>query len=324
MSISESLLTNVLKPKELKHILLTKRVRAAIGNSTDLYQNYLFEGSPGIGKTSLAYILANGRPTCYINSSDERGLDVIRDKIVDFCKTKDATNPNTDYKVIIFDEFDGATESFFKALRATMDKFSHKVRFIATCNYLNKIPDPIKSRFGNVIKFDPIDSDEENELKLIYKKRIEGVTTQLGMTWESKEVLDEFLNKSFPDLRMIFTKIQTFQIQGVQTITLSDVLKTSYTFDELFSTFFQDNLNPMKTYQTVMVEYQNKIKDIFNSLNKELPKYIEDKHPQKIPLLPKICKSSVEWEYRSSFVDDKASALLACIYDIQEIIQGKK
>src|SRR5574343_63160 len=322
MAVTEKLLTTALKPTELKQIILTKRVKALIGNSTDLKQNYIFEGSPGIGKTSLARILANGRPTLYINASEERGIDTIRETVTQFCATVDTTIEDYDYKVVIFDEMDGAGDLFFKSLRATMEKYSFKVRFIATCNYLSTIPDPIKSRFTNIVSFNPVDGEEEIELKKLYIKRIKSVCKQLEIEWESDLVLEEFLNRNFPDLRSIFGKIQNFQIQGLEVITMDKVSKSNYEDLELFERIMKET-DSKAMFDFIISNYAAKVTDTFVTLNKEFPKFLQDNHPDKLMLLPKLCKSIVEWEYRSNFISDKVTGLLASIYDIQQIISGK-
>ena len=155
----QDLLTEKLRPKEIRHMILPQRIRV-IFEDKGLNQNVLLAGSPGCGKTTLAKILASGLPHMFINVSDESSVDTIRNKINDFCSNISVLDGKSSKKVVILDEFDGASDQFYKALRGTIEKFAGNTRFVATCNYINKVPDAIQSRF-EVINFDPVNSEEE-------------------------------------------------------------------------------------------------------------------------------------------------------------------
>ena len=122
MSVKK-LYTEKLRPKKLEQIILLNRIRNLIGDG-ELTGHFLFAGSAGLGKTSLARILAQPFSNMYINVSDESSVDVIREKIKDFITTNSLELfndveevENSTYRVVIFDEFDGASQQFYKALR---------------------------------------------------------------------------------------------------------------------------------------------------------------------------------------------------------------
>ncbi|WP_302083819.1 replication factor C small subunit [Salinibaculum rarum] len=124
--------------------------------------NLLFAGEAGIGKTTSACAIAKelygaewDEHFLELNASDERGIDVVRDRIKDFARSSFG---NVDYRIIFLDEADSLTSSAQAALRRTMEQFSNNVRFILSCNYSSDIIDPIQSRCS-VCRFTPINDD---------------------------------------------------------------------------------------------------------------------------------------------------------------------
>lgn len=130
--------------------------------------NLLFAGPPGVGKSTLAMIIANkffgediNQNFLELNASDERGIDVVRGKIKDFSRTK--SMGNVPFKIIFLDECDSLTKEAQQALRRTMENFTDNVRFILSCNYSSKIMEPIQSRC-TVFRFRRLESDSVKNL----------------------------------------------------------------------------------------------------------------------------------------------------------------
>ena len=161
-NIQNILLTEKYRPKALEDLITPKRVGEKL--SKGVYQHLLLHGSPGTGKTSAAKVLVKHfkHPYLYINASTDTSVDIVRNRITDFCANRSIMDEPGKMKVIILDEIDGVSDQFFKALRATMDQFATNARFVATCNYINKVPDPIQSRF-EMIDFD-FSKEEETEI----------------------------------------------------------------------------------------------------------------------------------------------------------------
>ena len=139
------------------------------------------------------------------------------------------------FKVVILDEVDGVSDQFFKALRATMDQFATNARFVATCNYINKLPDPILSRF-EVINFD-FDKEEESELTKKYIRRVYDICKEEEMTIE-KPALVEFVKRNFPDLRTI--QINYKDLTTPIMLTLEDVKKFNSVYKDVFELIFNE------------------------------------------------------------------------------------
>ncbi len=128
----------------------------------------LFAGPAGVGKTTLSLVVAKQlfgdswhENFLELNASDERGIDVIRNKVKDFARTK--ALGNVPFKIIYLDECDALTKEAQQALRRTMENYTTSCRFILSCNYSSKIIDPIQSRCA-VFKFKPIEDDEMSKL----------------------------------------------------------------------------------------------------------------------------------------------------------------
>ena len=313
------LFTEKYRPKNLEQMILPTRIRKSIGLG-ELHQNYLFYGSPGLGKTSLAKVLAGNFPFLYINVSDESSVDVIRDKITNWCSTISLLDGGESYKVVILDEMDGASDQFYKALRATIEKFAATARFIGTCNYINKVPDPVQSRF-TCIAFDFVNKEEEKEVMVEFIKRTWSILKAAGITIE-KEAVIEFVKRNFPDMRSILNKVQTFVIQGVSEIKVEDVKQLNYSYRDVFEMICSPNPDPSTTYKFMMVNYGNKVDDVLASLGNELPEYIRENQPKLVGKIPQVVIKAAHYQSQRVTVIDPAVSMIAAVYECQLIVNN--
>lgn len=318
MQSINQLFTEKYRPKNLDELILPDAVMNKFKDG--LVQNMLFAGSPGTGKTSTAKAVVNqfGLPYLYINASTDTSVDVIRTRITDFCSTVSIMDEPGMFKVVILDEVDGVSDQFFKALRATMEQFASNSRFIATCNYINKLPDPILSRF-EVINFD-FDKEEETELTKKYIRRVYDICKQEDMTIE-KDALVEFVRRNFPDLRSTLNKLQGFKTQGTNNITVGDVKRFNSVYKDVFELIFNES-DPAKNYQLLVSNYSNRVDDILQTLGEEFVEYIQQEQLQSVKHIPQIIISVAKHQSQRVHVIDPVITMLSCVYEIQGIIKG--
>ena len=317
MQSINQLFTEKYRPKNLEDLILPDRVMSKFKDG--LVQNMLFAGSPGTGKTSCAKAIVNqfNLPYLYINASTDTSVDVIRTRIIDFCSTVSIMDAPGSFKVVILDEVDGVSDQFFKALRATMEQFASNSRFIATCNYINKLPDPILSRF-EVINFD-FDKEEESELTKKYIRRVYDICKQEEMTID-KEALVEFVRRNFPDLRSTLNKLQGYKTQGTNNITVEDVKKFNSVYKDVFDLIFNES-DPAKNYQLLVSNYSNRVDDVLQSLGEEFVEYIQQERLQSVKHIPQVIISVAKHQAQRVHVIDPVITMLSCVYDIQGIVK---
>ena len=317
MKIDNILFYEKYRPKSLSELIVPGRVMEKLNKG--VYQHLLLYGSPGTGKTSSAKVLVKefGLPYCYINASVDTSVDTVRNKITDFCANRSIMDETGKIKVVILDEIDGVSDQFFKALRATMDQFSANTRFVATCNYINKIPDPIQSRF-EMINFD-FSKEEESELMKSYILRINQICKNEGISMEKQAML-ELVKRKFPDLRSILTTIQGYYSQGITNITVADVKKFNSVFKDVFELIF-NSVDPVKNYQILVSDYSNRVDDVLSALGSELIEYIRTEQPTYDKAVPQIIVTVAKYQSMRAQVIDPIITMVACCYELQTIIK---
>lgn len=185
----------------------------------------LFSGPAGVGKTTLALVIAKElfkdtwrQNMLELNASDERGIDIVRNKVKDFARTK--AIGNVPFKIIYLDEADALTKEAQQALRRTMENFTRTCRFILSCNYSSKIIDPIQSRCA-VFRFKPLGEKEMEEIIYKIAKEERGEIQQAVM----KEIKEVLISVSEGDCRKLTNIMQScFAIKPKgEYITVDDV-----------------------------------------------------------------------------------------------------
>jgi len=310
----QELLTEKLRPKELKHMILPQRIKGSFENG--LQQNVLLAGSPGSGKTSMAKILIKNHPYIFINVSDESSVETIRTKVHDFCSTVSILDGENHIKIVVLDEFDGASEQFYKALRGTIEKYAKTTRFVATCNYLSKIPDAIKSRF-EVYDFDPVNKEEENEIKIEWQERVSKILSLMEINHDEKS-LDLFSKKYFPDMRSALNTIQRWQIDGVTDLTESKINEITFDHEGIFNMILSKP-DSISNYQYIVGQYSGRVDEVMASLSSDFIKWLEDKNPAKLNLIPVTIITVAKYQSQRSQVIDPIVSLLALIFELQQM-----
>ena len=212
-----TLLVEKYRPSTLEHYVGNENIKEVIQkylNQNDI-QNFIFYGGAGTGKTTLAKIIVKNLDCdfLYLNASDENGIDTIREKVKGFASTASFKG----IKVIILDEADFITIQGQAALRNVIETFSRSTRFILTCNYIERVIDPIQSRC-QVLKIVP-------PSKLDTAKHTAWVLDQEEISYETDDI-KSIVNQYYPDLRKMLNTIQSSTINS-KLLLDKDVLVSS-------------------------------------------------------------------------------------------------
>lgn len=158
------------RPKNFEDIIgqdiIVKRIKAFVKNKN--LSHLLLAGPPGVGKSTIALVIARElygeswrENFLELNASDDRGINVVREKVKDFARTR--SMGNAPFKIILLDEADSLTRDAQQALRRTMEQYSNTCRFILSCNFSSKILDPIQSRC-TIFRFKPLEKESVNKI----------------------------------------------------------------------------------------------------------------------------------------------------------------
>lgn len=318
-TVIKQLFTEKFRPKNLEQLIAPSRIKKEL--SKGLIQNLLLYGSHGTGKTSALFIIAEPHTSLYINASSERGIDIAREKISKFCSTISLDSGKESLKCVILDELDGATEEFYRALRSIMERYANQARFIASCNHIQKIPEPIEHSRFHGISFDPINEEEEKYLLEEYKKRIGIILTKVADISYTEEILNKFVKNDFPDMRRLMNKCQSLYLREIKELT-ADNFNINFDFKDLFDLCIQKPDKPYENYKIIINQYGSRIDDSLVALGTDFPEYLKNKYPEKINKLPLILIAIAEYQYQKQFVIDPLITLCACVMKIQTILNS--
>lgn len=296
------------RPQRLEDIILPERIKKRFANGLD--SNLLFVGTQGVGKTTLAKILAKDFSVKVINASLDNGIDSVRNQIVNFCSS--ASSFKSSYKVVILDESDHLSTQAQAAIRGTIEEYHKVARFIFTCNFPEKILDPIKSRL-EIVDFN-FTAEEEQEQMQLTMRRIVDITRNEGITI-SADAVRALMKIYFPDLRSIIKNIQSIS-KTTKNIEEQDVTKVSTTEPnvELYN-FLIHAKTPEEIYSFISGRFKNKEHECYKSLGTQFIDYlltIEDKKKH----IGKVATIIHRYQYESEKSIDKIIPLLACCFEL--------
>ena len=321
--IQSILFTEKYRPDTLDQMILPDRLSHRFeGGLKGLNRILLHSDGPGTGKSSLARVLVKEfkHPYKYINASRESSVDVIRDQIKSFCALQSLDTIRYDNgKIVILDEIDGASMQFHKALRASMDEYHH-VGFIATCNYINKIPEPIQSRF-NVIDF-TFDESDRKALKYKYAKRLMDICKEEGLVI-TKDGLEAIIPKYFPDMRAMLNLLQGLKVEGITKIDGQTIKSSHAAFNKLFELVFTSK-NPEDIAAVLMKEYSGQVESVMVAFSTEFIKFIVNEKPEFKNLIPIFMIKSAEYQSKVNSIMDPPLAMMAMIYDMRITVENFK
>lgn len=268
--------------------------------------NLLLAGPPGIGKTTIAKALCNelGADFYVINGSDEgRFLDTVRNQAKNFASTVSLTE-SSKHKVIIIDEADNTGNDVQLLLRANIETFYNNCRFIFTCNYKNKIIEPLHSRCA-VIDF-TIKGKEKTKLAGSFFKRLQNILDEERIEYDQK-VLVEIISKHFPDFRRVLNECQRYAVGGkIDSGILASFSDISV--DELIKYLKEKNFTEVRKWVVSNLDNDANLilRRVYDSCYNHLT-------PQTIPAAVLVI---AKYLYQSSFVADQEINILAALTEI--------
>jgi len=296
------------RPQTIEECILpeqTKKTFLEFLNKGEI-PNMLLAGPAGCGKTTVAKALCTqlGVDVYVINGSDEgRFLDTVRNNAKNFASTVSLSSESK-HKVIIIDEADNTTPDVQLLLRASIEEFSRNCRFIFTCNYKNKIIEPLHSRCA-VVEFG-IQGKLKQEIAAAFFGRLVSILEQEKIETD-KKVLAELINKHFPDWRRVLNECQRYSVGGkidsgilahFSDVKVNDLIKNLK--EKNFPEVRKWCVNNLDNDPAVL------LRRIYDSLYSSLV-------PSTIPAAVLIL---AKYQYQIAFVADQEINMLACLTEI--------
>jgi DNA polymerase III delta prime subunit len=298
------LFTEKYRPKTIADCILPDRLKTPFQEyvNQNNIPNLLLTGGAGVGKTTVAKAMCEeiGCDYMVINGSDENGVDVVRYKITNYASSMSLSGGR---KVIIIDEADYLSPNAQAAFRNAIEEFASNCSFIFTCNYKNKLIDPLHSRCA-VVDF-TLKNNEKTQMAGQFFKRIQSILQSEKIEYDDK-VIVELIKKHFPDFRRVINELQRYsqfgKIDGgilshIVEVSLGDIIK--YIKDKDFGAI-------RKWVASNDIDATTFFRKIYDNLYDVLK-------PQSIPQAVIIL---ADYQYKQAFVADTEINTLACLTEI--------
>ena len=268
--------------------------------------NMLFTGSAGLGKTTIAKALCNelNLDWIMINGSEDGNIDTLRGKIKQFAST---VSLQGGYKVVILDEADYLNpQSTQPALRGFIEEFANNCRFILTCNFKNRIIEPLHSRCG-VYEFN---AGDKPTLCGEFMTRCQEILLAEGVTLHSPQALADLIMKFFPDWRRVLNELQRRSVLGPID---SNVVDNTGSFEDLFVSLKNKDFKTMRKWvvNNIDIDAAAIFRGVYDSMTDKVT-------PQSIPQLVLIL---ADYQYKNAFVADHELNVVACLTEVMANVE---
>ena len=303
--------TEKYRPRTVEECILPERLKAVFQQYVNQKEmpNLLLAGGAGVGKTTIAKAMCNeiGCDYMVINGSDENGVDTIRVKIKNYASSVSLSGGR---KVVILDEADYLTPNAQAILRNAIEEFAANCSFIFTCNYKNKIIDPLHSRCA-VIEFG-LKNGEKAQMASAFFKRITHILDTEKVEFDEK-VIAEVVKKHFPDFRRVINELQRYSKLGkidvgilsqIGDISISQIVKHLKE---------KDFTSVRKWAATTDIDSTTFFRKLYDAL-------YDIAKPQSIPQAVLIL---ADYQYKQAFVADQEINLVACLTEIMANVEFK-
>ena len=293
------------RPKKVEDCILTQNVKDTFSSFVEQGEipNLLLSGTAGVGKTTIAKALCNelGADFYVINGSDEgRFLDTVRNQAQNFAATVSLTG-GAKHKILIIDEADNTTPDVQLLLRASIETFQKNCRFIFTCNFKNKIIEPLHSR-TTVIDFN-VRGKSKQALCVEFFNRCRDILTKEKVAFNNK-VVAEVIQKYFPDFRRTLNELQRYaSTGGIDTGILATLGDAK--IDTLVDSMRDKKFNDVKAW--VQQNLDSDPASIMRTIYDNLTGIMDGPSTAAAVLI------IADYQYKSAFVADQEVNLLACL-----------
>ena len=301
------------RPKAVEETILPQALKTTFRSIVDGGElpNMLFTGTAGTGKTTVAKAICNelGLDYILINGSEEGNIDTLRGKIKQFASS---VSLQGGYKVVILDEADYLNpQSTQPALRGFIEEFANNCRFILTCNFKNRIIEPLHSRCGvyefNTSKKDLVDLAGQFFKRFVY------ILDQESVQYEQKAVAD-LIMKHAPDWRRVLNEGQRNAISGLG-VASNSVGVSSNSIDDLAITLKEKNFKAMRKWVVDNMDMDTTA--IFRGLYDSMNTYVQSSS------VPQLVLILADYQYKDAFVADHELNIVACMTEIMAQVNFK-
>ena len=310
--MSDFLWVEKYRPKTIAECTLPQTLKQQFHDvvATGELPNMLFTGTAGLGKTTVAKALCHelGLDYIMINGSEEGNIDTLRGKIKQFASS---VSLQGGYKVVILDEADYLNaQSTQPALRGFIEEFANNCRFILTCNFKNKIIEPLHSRCG-VYEFNTSKKDLP-KLAASFHARLLYILGREAIKHDEKSPVD-LVMKHAPDWRRVLNEAQRHSTSG--SLVVSGSLDTNKSFSDLAKYLKDKDFKNMRHWvvNSMDIDATAIFRGIYDSMND----YVA---PQSIPQLVLIL---ADYQYKNAFVADHELNVVACMTEIMANVEFK-